>query len=58
MALPSSGQISLNQVNIELGNAGAAQINMNSAAVRGLFGIASGEIEMADGYCASDSDLY
>lgn len=50
MALPASGQISLNDVNVELGNSGTAQIDMNSAAVRGLFGIASGEIEMADGY--------
>ena len=53
MALPSSGQISLNQVNVELGNSGTAQIDMNSSAVRGLFGISSGEIEMADGYGAS-----
>ena len=50
MALPASGQISLNDVNVELGNSGTAQIDMNSAAVRGLFGIASGEIEMSDGY--------
>jgi len=50
MALPASGQITLNQVNVELGNSGTAQIDMNSAAVRGLFGIASGEIEMSDGY--------
>ena len=50
MALPASGQISLNDVNVELGNSGTAQIDMNSAAVRGLFGIPSGEIEMSDGY--------
>ena len=50
MALPSSGQITLNQVNVELGLSGTAQIGMNDAAVRGLFGIASGEIEMSDGY--------
>jgi len=50
MALPASGQITLNQVNVELGNSGTAQISMNSSAVRGLFGIASGEIEMSDGY--------
>ena len=49
MALPASGQITLNQVNVELGNSGTAQIAMNSTAVRGLFGIASGEIEMSDG---------
>ena len=50
MALPSSGQITLNQVNVELGLSGTAQIGMNDSAVRTLFGIASGEIEMSDGY--------
>lgn len=58
MALPTSGQISLNQVNTELGLTATAEIGMNSTALRTLFGIASGEIEMADGYGASDSDLY
>lgn len=55
MALPSSGQITLNQVNVELGNSGTAEISMGSAAVRGLFGIASGEIEMSDGYGKSNT---
>ena len=50
MTLPASGQITLNQVNVELGNSGTAQIDMNSAAVRGLFGVASGQISMSDGY--------
>ena len=54
MTLPSSGQISLNDVNVELGNSGTAQIDMNSSAVRGLFDVASGEIEMSDGYGKSD----
>ena len=54
MALPSSGAISLNQVNVELGNAGTASIDMNSAAVRGLFGVASGAISMSDGYGKSN----
>ena len=57
MALPSSGQITLNQVNVELGNSGTAQIGMNDAAVRGLFGIASGEIEMSDGYGKSSETV-
>ena len=52
MALQSSGRISLNDVNVELGNSGTAQIDMNSSAVRDLFGIASGEIAMDDGYGA------
>jgi len=58
MTLPASGQISLNQVNVELGNSGTAQIGMNDAAVRGLFDIPSGEIEMADGYGKSDASFY
>ena len=57
MALPASGQITLNQVNVELGLSGTAQIGMNDAAVRGLFGIASGEIEMSDGYGKSSETL-
>ena len=55
MALPASGAISLNQVNVELGNAGTASINMGSAAVRGLFGVASGAISMSDGYGKSNT---
>ena len=50
MPLPASGQITLNQVNVELGNSGTAQISMNSSAVRGLFGIASGQLTMSQGY--------
>ena len=50
MALPASGAISLNQVNIELGNAETAQISLNDAVVRALFGKASGAISMSDGY--------
>ena len=57
MALPASGAISLNQVNVELGNSGTANINMNSAAVRGLFGIASGAISMSDGYGKSSETV-
>ena len=53
MALPSSGAISLNNVNVELGNSGTAYITMGSAAVRGLFGVASGAISMSQGYGAS-----
>ena len=55
MTLPSAGNpISLQQVNVELGNSGTASINMGSAAVRGLFDVASGEIEMSDGYGKSN----
>jgi hypothetical protein len=60
----SSGPISLggnattsglNQsVNIELGRAATASINMNEAAVRGLFAVASGAISMSNGYGKSN----
>jgi hypothetical protein len=50
MALPASGAISLNQVNVELGLSGTTSINMNQATVRTLFGVASGAISMSNGY--------
>lgn len=57
MALQSSGQISLNDVNVELDNSGTAQIGLGDTAVRDLFDISSGEIEMADGYGKSSAIL-
>jgi len=57
MALQTSGPISLNDVNVELDNSGTAQIDMNSSAVRDLFGVASGEIGMDDGYGKSSQIL-
>jgi hypothetical protein len=51
MPLPSSGSISLNQVNVELGRSGTQTISMNDSAVRTLFGVgASGVISMSQGY--------
>lgn len=50
MALPSSGEISLSNVNVELGLSATAQISLNDAAVRTLFGISSGAISMSNGY--------
>ena len=50
MALPSSGPISLADVNVELGLSATAQISLNDSAVRTLFGKPSGAISMSDGY--------
>lgn len=49
MALPSSGSISLNQVNIELGRSGTTTISLNDTIVRTLFGVVSGSITMSNG---------
>lgn len=54
MALPASGSISMNQVNVELGAAGTTQRSLNDAAVRTLFGVASGQISMSNGWGKSN----
>ena len=48
MALPSSGSISLNQVNVELKKTATAAISMNDSAVRALAKKTSGAISMSD----------
>lgn len=48
MTLPSSGAISLSQVNTELGKAANALISLNDADVRTLAGIPSGAIYMSN----------
>jgi len=50
MTLPASGSISLSQVNYELGLSTTAYSTMDDAAVRSLFGVASGAISMSSGY--------
>lgn len=51
MTLPGpNAAISLNQVNVELGNPGTTQITMNDAAVRTLFVKPTGAISMSDGW--------
>ena len=47
MPLPT-GTISLSDVNIELGRAATASINLNESPVRALAGISSGTISMND----------
>ncbi len=55
MTLPSSpNAISLSQVNVELGLSANAAISMNDAAVRTLFGVASGQISMSQGHGKSN----
>jgi len=53
MALPASGQITLNQVNVELGLSGTAQLGLGDTVTRDLFGVVSGQITMANGYGAT-----
>lgn len=48
MALPTSGSISLSQVNVELGKAGTTSISLGNSDVRGLAGLASGTIAMSN----------
>ena len=48
MPLPSSGAISLYQVNVELGKLSTSVISLNDTAVRGLAGVASGTISMSN----------
>tara|TARA_R110001599_G_C12192036_1_gene654973 strand:- start:523 stop:1518 length:996 start_codon:yes stop_codon:yes gene_type:complete len=56
MALPASGNsISLQQTNVELGLTATAAINMGGSAVRGLFGVSSGAIDMSDGFGKSNA---
>ena len=50
MALPSSGTISLNMVNVELSKSGTTLISLNQSDVRNLFGKSSGQISMSDGH--------
>ncbi len=50
MPLPSSGPISLSQVNTELGLSSTATISMGNSNVRTLFGVPSGAISMSNGY--------
>ena len=48
MTLPASGQISLNQVTVELSRSGTTTISLGEAAVRALAGVPSGAISMSD----------
>lgn len=51
MALPSTGELSLSVINVELGAASTTQRSLNDAALRTLFGIvtAGAQISLSDG---------
>jgi len=50
MTMPASGQVSLNEANVELRNSATAVISMNDTNVRGLGDKASGAIAFSDFY--------
>jgi len=50
MALQSSGEIEISDVNVELGNTATDQLNLDNADVRDLFDVPTGEIALSDGY--------
>lgn len=50
MALPSSGPISFNNINVELGVSGTTQASLGQASYRTLAGVASGAISMSNFY--------
>jgi hypothetical protein len=50
MALPSSGSISMSQINTELTNSSTATLNLGATTVRNLFGVLSGAISFSNGY--------
>ena len=50
MALPSSGSISMSQINTELTNSSTATLNLGATTVRNLFQIISGPISFSNGY--------
>jgi hypothetical protein len=54
MPTPSSGAISLNNVNVELGIGGTTLISLNQASVRTLAGVPSGTISMNNLYGKSN----
>ena len=54
MALPSSGAISFSNINTELGVSSTTQRSLNDSAVRTLFGIPSGAIDMNTGHGKSN----
>ena len=57
MTLPASGAIAFSCINTELGYSSTAAVSLNDAAVRGLFGQASGAIDMNTGHGKSNTSV-
>ena len=53
MSLQSTGTISFNNINVELGLSSTATITLNDAAVRTLAGVPSGPINLYSFYAKS-----
>lgn len=59
MPLPSSGAMTLGNINVELGIARATQRGLGQSTTRALYGVASGAIRLAaDGYGKSNAVIY
>lgn len=58
MALPSTGQITLNQVHVEVGGTSATQCSLNDADIRALRGLGSGAQNNLAGYRGLSAKSY
>lgn len=58
MALPSSGAISFNAINVELGVAGTTTANINQTSYRTLAGVPSGTISLSNFYGKANAFVF
>jgi hypothetical protein len=58
MTLQSSGAISINNINVELGLSGTTQSSLGQTSFRTLAGVASGAISMSNFYGKSSSTIF